>query len=147
MSAVAVRIAAATTVAARDASSSRRALRIASWAERVAEMAEHSLLLEVSTFPKPGLVSDVDNGSHTDMDAPMFRHRSAAFAAIRPFFRELVVAGVRNCRDGDLAPDRPARREEPCLWRRGGSTRIAGRSSAWVFCVPPRVCAQAVMPM
>jgi triphosphoribosyl-dephospho-CoA synthase len=56
-------------------------------------MAERSLLLEVSTFPKPGLVSDVDNGSHTDMDAPMFR-RSAA--AIRPFFRELVVAGVCN---------------------------------------------------
>jgi triphosphoribosyl-dephospho-CoA synthase len=56
-------------------------------------MAEHSLLLEVSTFPKPGLVSDVDNGSHTDMDAAMFR-RSAA--AIRPFFRELVIAGLCN---------------------------------------------------
>ena len=34
-----------------------------------------------------------DNGSHTDMDAAMFR-RSAA--AIRPFFRELVVAGACN---------------------------------------------------
>jgi triphosphoribosyl-dephospho-CoA synthase len=56
-------------------------------------MAEHSLLLEVSTFPKPGLVSDIDNGSHTDMDASMLR-RSAA--TIRPFFRELVVAGVCN---------------------------------------------------
>jgi triphosphoribosyl-dephospho-CoA synthase len=69
------------------------AFRIAPWAEHVAAMAEHSLLLEVSTFPKPGLVSDVDNGSHTDMDAAMFR-RSAA--AIRPFLHELVVAGVRN---------------------------------------------------
>jgi triphosphoribosyl-dephospho-CoA synthase len=69
------------------------AFRIAPWAEHVAAMAENSLLLEVSTFPKPGLVSDVDNGSHTDMDAAMFR-RSAA--AIRPFLHELVVAGVRN---------------------------------------------------
>jgi triphosphoribosyl-dephospho-CoA synthase len=93
MSAFASRVAAATAVVARDASSSRRALRIAPWAERVAAMAEHSLLLEVSTFPKPGLVSDIDNGSHTDMDATMFR-RSAA--AIRPFFRELVVAGLCN---------------------------------------------------
>lgn len=93
MSAVASRVAAATTVAARDASSSGHALRIAPWAERVAAIAEHSLLLEVSTFPKPGLVSDIDNGSHPDMHAAMFR-RSAA--AIRPFFRELVVAGVCN---------------------------------------------------
>ena len=93
MSAVASRVAAATPVAARDASSSGHALRIAPWAERVAAIAEHSLLLEVSTFPKPGLVSDIDNGSHPDMHAAMFR-RSAA--AIRPFFRELVVAGVCN---------------------------------------------------
>jgi triphosphoribosyl-dephospho-CoA synthase len=93
MSAIASRVAAATTVAARYACGSARALRIAPWAERVAAMAERSLLLEVSTFPKPGLVSDIDNGSHADMDAAMFR-RSAA--AIRPFFRELVVAGACN---------------------------------------------------
>jgi triphosphoribosyl-dephospho-CoA synthase len=93
MSAVASRVAVATTVAAREASSAGHALRIAAWAQHVAAIAEHSLLLEVSTFPKPGLVSDIDNGSHTDMDAAMFR-RSAA--AIRPFFRELVVAGVCN---------------------------------------------------
>jgi triphosphoribosyl-dephospho-CoA synthase len=84
MSAVAPRVAAPNEVAA---------LRIGLWAERVAAMAEHSLLLEVATFPKPGLVSDVDNGSHTDMDAALFR-RSAA--AIRPFFRELVIAGGCN---------------------------------------------------
>lgn len=93
MSAVASRVTAATTVAARPASSSGRGLRIAQWAERVAAMAEQSLLLEVSTFPKPGLVSDFDNGSHADMDAAMFR-RSAA--AIRPFFRELAIAGLCN---------------------------------------------------
>ena len=92
MSAAASRVA-APAIAARDTSSSRPGLRIAPWAERIAAMAEHSLLLEVSTFPKPGLVSDVDNGSHTDMDAAMFR-RSAA--VIRPFFRELVVAGLCN---------------------------------------------------
>jgi triphosphoribosyl-dephospho-CoA synthase len=99
MSAVAAHVAAATTVAARDASSSRGVLRLTQWAERVAAMAEHSLLSEMSTFPKPGLVSDIDNGSHTDMNAAMFR-RSAA--AIRPFFRELVVAGVCNAEMSSL---------------------------------------------
>jgi triphosphoribosyl-dephospho-CoA synthase len=96
MSAVAARVAAATT---RHASSSGRGLRIEQWAKRVAAMAEQSLLLEVSTFPKPGLVSDVDNGSHTDMNAAMFR-RSAA--AIRPFFRELAVAGLCNAETATL---------------------------------------------
>src|SRR5580704_1863050 len=61
--------------------------------QAIAALAERSLLLEISTWPKPGLVSDIDNGSHTDMDAAMFR-RSAA--VIRPFFRELVVAGLCN---------------------------------------------------
>jgi triphosphoribosyl-dephospho-CoA synthase len=65
----------------------------ASYAERIAALAERSLLLEIHTWPKPGLVSHVDAGSHTDMDAGMFR-RSAA--AIRPFFVELVRAGERD---------------------------------------------------
>jgi triphosphoribosyl-dephospho-CoA synthase len=85
MSAAASRVAAASAVTAR--------------ADCIAAMAEQSLLAEVSTFPKPGLVSDIDNGSHSDMDAAMFR-RSAA--AIRPFFRELVVAGMGNAEMGSL---------------------------------------------
>jgi len=66
---------------------------IHSWPQAIAALAERSLLLEISTWPKPGLVSDIDNGSHTDMDAAMFR-RSAA--VICPFFAELVEMGGRN---------------------------------------------------
>lgn len=65
----------------------------ATFAESVAACAERSLLAELGTWPKPGLVSDVDNGSHTDMDAALFR-RSAA--AIRPFYRDLAAAGAEN---------------------------------------------------
>jgi triphosphoribosyl-dephospho-CoA synthase len=65
----------------------------ASWPQAIALLAERSLLLEISTWPKPGLVSDIDNGSHTDMDAAMFR---CSAAAIRPFFGELVEMGARN---------------------------------------------------
>jgi triphosphoribosyl-dephospho-CoA synthase len=65
----------------------------ATFAESVAACAERSLLAELGTWPKPGLVSDVDNGSHTDMDAALFR---TSAAAIRPFFRDLAAAGAEN---------------------------------------------------
>lgn len=59
----------------------------------IAEAAERSLIDEVGTWPKPGLVSTVDSGSHSDMDAAMF-HRSAV--ALRPFFARLADAGARG---------------------------------------------------
>jgi triphosphoribosyl-dephospho-CoA synthase len=62
-------------------------------AERIAALAERSLLLEIATWPKPGLVSHVDTGSHADMDASTFA-RSAA--ALRPYFEELADAGARD---------------------------------------------------
>jgi triphosphoribosyl-dephospho-CoA synthase len=60
---------------------------------QIAALAEHSLRLEIETWPKPGLVSHVDAGSHSDMDARTF-HRSAT--ALRPFFAELAEAGERG---------------------------------------------------
>lgn len=66
-------------------------------AERIAALAEHSLVLEIDTYPKPGLVSHVDTGSHADMDAATFA-RSAA--VLRPYFAELAEAGAR---DADMA--------------------------------------------
>ncbi|MCJ2121931.1 triphosphoribosyl-dephospho-CoA synthase MdcB [Methylobacterium sp. J-077] len=60
--------------------------------ERVADLAHAALIDELETWPKPGLVSPVDSGSHHDMDAGTLR-RSAA--AIRPYFAELVAAGRR----------------------------------------------------
>ncbi|WP_419686889.1 triphosphoribosyl-dephospho-CoA synthase MdcB [Burkholderia theae] len=66
-------------------------------AERIAGLAERSLVLEIETYPKPGLVSHVDTGSHADMDAVTFA-RSAA--VLRPYFAELADAGAR---DADMA--------------------------------------------
>ncbi|WP_279601564.1 triphosphoribosyl-dephospho-CoA synthase MdcB [Methylobacterium sp. J-072] len=60
------------------------------WAERVANLAHAALIAELETWPKPGLVSPIDSGSHQDMDAGTLR-RSAA--AIRPYFADLVAAG------------------------------------------------------
>jgi triphosphoribosyl-dephospho-CoA synthase len=55
--------------------------------------------MELETWPKPGLVSHVDNGSHDDMDAGTFR-RSAA--AIKPYFQDLADAAARGCGMGRL---------------------------------------------
>jgi triphosphoribosyl-dephospho-CoA synthase len=60
-------------------------------AQQVAVLATAALLAELETWPKPGLVSHIDCGSHTDMDADTFR---ASAAAIAPFFAQLTVAGA-----------------------------------------------------
>ncbi len=63
-------------------------------ARLIADRAIECLLLELATFPKPGLVSHVDRGSHTDMDAETFR---ASARAIRPYLRDLAAAGAAFC--------------------------------------------------
>ncbi|MET0499414.1 MAG: triphosphoribosyl-dephospho-CoA synthase MdcB [Steroidobacteraceae bacterium] len=52
------------------------------------------LLLELETWPKPGLVSHIDSGSHEDMDARTFR---VSAKAIAPYFHAFVEAGARGC--------------------------------------------------
>ena len=74
------------------------ALRHARWPDDgigacVEEVAAAALLAELETWPKPGLVSHVDAGSHTDMDAETFR---ASTAAIRPFLADLAAAGASS---------------------------------------------------
>nr|WP_246725579.1 triphosphoribosyl-dephospho-CoA synthase MdcB [Beijerinckia sp. L45] len=58
-----------------------------------------ALMLELATWPKPGLVSHVDTGSHSDMDAAML---TASAEALRPFFVELAAAGQQRCAMNDL---------------------------------------------
>jgi triphosphoribosyl-dephospho-CoA synthase len=56
----------------------------------IAVEASRALSHELATWPKPGLVSPIDNGSHRDMDAPMLR---ASIEALHPFFADLARAG------------------------------------------------------
>lgn len=62
-------------------------------AANIASLATQSLLLELETWPKPGLVSHIDTGSHSDMDASTFRESAYA---IEPYLRSLVVAGANG---------------------------------------------------
>jgi triphosphoribosyl-dephospho-CoA synthase len=65
----------------------------------IAKTAVSALLTELATWPKPGLVSHVDNGSHDDMDALMLQ-RSAM--TLQPFFAELAQAGCDRAAMGSL---------------------------------------------
>ena len=60
----------------------------------IGDGAARCLIMELETWPKPGLVSDIDSGSHDDMDAGTFR-RSAA--AIKSYFQDLADAAAQGC--------------------------------------------------
>lgn len=68
-----------------------RRAQIAPDVSAIGTVAADCLVKELETWPKPGLVSHVDNGSHDDMDAAKFR-RSAV--AIRPYLQGLADAGA-----------------------------------------------------
>ena len=56
----------------------------------IADAAVEALREEVRTTPKPGLVDLRSNGSHTDMDVPLFL---ASAEALRPYFTRCAAIG------------------------------------------------------
>jgi triphosphoribosyl-dephospho-CoA synthase len=62
-------------------------------------LASACLHLELDTFPKPGLVSPVDNGSHRDMNIVSMR---ASADALRPYFVDLAAAGAAGAEMAEL---------------------------------------------
>lgn len=59
----------------------------------IAALVSRALREELALYPKPGLVSPVDCGSHPDMDVACFE---ASIAAVEPFFAEMAAAGAKN---------------------------------------------------
>lgn len=68
-------------------------------AERIGALAVRSLLDEVETTPKPGLVDMRNSGSHRDMDIHTFR---LSAEALRDYFRDCARIGM------DTAGEQPA---------------------------------------
>jgi triphosphoribosyl-dephospho-CoA synthase len=60
------------------------------FAREVARLAVGALHAELCLYPKPGLVSPVDSGSHDDMDAGTFMR---SMFALRHYFRQICLAG------------------------------------------------------
>ena len=61
--------------------------------EKISNLAKESLLFEVSTTPKPGLVDKNNSGSHKDMDFETFLKSTDA---IYPYFGKCFKAGFEN---------------------------------------------------
>jgi triphosphoribosyl-dephospho-CoA synthase len=62
-------------------------------AASVARHAVRSLYQELALYPKPGLVSLVDTGSHEDMDASTFVR---SLFSLRRYFQDIALAGARG---------------------------------------------------
>lgn len=69
------------------------------WHGAVARLALRCLYAELTLYPKPGLVSLVDNGSHTDMNAATFIR---SLFALRHYFARISRAGSRGAPFGEL---------------------------------------------
>jgi triphosphoribosyl-dephospho-CoA synthase len=59
----------------------------------IARHAVRSLYQELALYPKPGLVSLVDTGSHDDMDASTFVR---SLFSLRRYFLDIALAGARG---------------------------------------------------
>jgi triphosphoribosyl-dephospho-CoA synthase len=69
------------------------------FAATVARLAVASLHAELCLYPKPGLVSPFDTGSHTDMDATTFMR---SLFALRHYFKQICRAGLRDAPFAEL---------------------------------------------
>src|ERR1700693_3113583 len=56
-------------------------------------LAVRSLYQELVLYPKPGLVSLIDNGSHQDMDASTFMR---SLFSLRGYFVAITAAGMNH---------------------------------------------------
>jgi len=60
---------------------------------KLSQLSLKSLLYEVNTTPKPGLVDLNNNGSHKDMDIYLFQDSAIS---LFPFFKKFVALGIKN---------------------------------------------------
>lgn len=65
----------------------------------IAKYAIRSLHAELLLYPKPGLVSPIDNGSHTDMDSRLFMR---SIFCLRHYFGCMARAGRQRASFGQL---------------------------------------------
>jgi triphosphoribosyl-dephospho-CoA synthase len=63
------------------------------WTQIISGIAAEALRLEVDLHPKPGLVTPLSNGSHSDMTC---RHFYAAIDALVPYFTAVAQAGAEH---------------------------------------------------
>lgn len=68
-------------------------------AHHIARLAVRSLYQELALYPKPGLVSFLDNGAHRDMNAATFMR---SLFSLRGYFVATAAAGMRDAEFNEL---------------------------------------------
>lgn len=63
------------------------------YATKLSQIALKSLLFEINTTPKPGLVDLNNNGSHRDLNVYLFQQSAIC---LQPFFTKFVYVGINN---------------------------------------------------
>ena len=85
-------------------------------AGKLAQAARDSLLDELYTTPKPGLVDLNNNGAHPDMDVPLFEKSADALTS---YFEDAAALGMEHCGIGILR-ERGMRAEAEMFTATGG---------------------------
>ncbi|MGL4761047.1 MAG: triphosphoribosyl-dephospho-CoA synthase CitG [Sarcina sp.] len=71
-------------------------------AKKLAEFASEAMLFEVSSYPSPGLVSPVSNGSHKDMNYYTFL---GSISVLNKYMYEFALAGIQKDKIEDIFDD------------------------------------------
>ncbi len=72
---------------------------IDNWQQCIVSLANNSLYAELKCYPKAGLVSLVDSGSHRDMDHHTFL---ASIKALDDYWMQMVELGIKNAPFSEL---------------------------------------------
>lgn len=103
----------------------------------ISDLAVRSLMMELDTTPKPGLVDRLDNGAHKDMDYTLM---SKSVSALRPYFTRLAVESADGI-DAEKIKSIGVEAEKAMLKATGGVNTHKGA----LFCIGLAVAAASFL--
>ncbi len=119
-------------------------LRERQFCQRIARLAVRSLYAELALYPKPGLVSLVDNGSHEDMTAETFLR---SMFALRRYFLDIAQAGVTGAPFAELKRLGIAAEERMLRATQGINTHRGAIFCLGLLCAAIGRCRAAATPL
>ena len=110
---------------------------------QLARLALHSMYTELALYPKPGLVSLVDSGSHDDMNAETFLR---SLFALRHYFQHIARAGAEGASFAHLQQLGIAAEERMLQATKGINTHRGAIFSLGLLCAASQRCIALGLP-